>query len=392
MTTVSSAEGLAQPAAAASTRNPAIDRARTFLTIVVLIHHAVIPYTYFGHTDPTKLILFDGIVLANDSYFMAMFFFLSGLFVWPSLQHRKVKGDFTRDRFLRLGVPFIVCALTVIPIAYYSLLPRDSTETFAAFWWRTVSQGPWPSGPIWFTWVLLVFGIVAGAIYWRAPRIVDPINRLSQRAFEHPWRFFIVFVAVTLAVYVPARLYFGPNHWFGLGPIAVQASRVLLYATYFAFGIGVGAASMSRGLVSADGALPRQWVGWSIAALVPYAAMWGLIFVKREVLGNPQQLPQWYELFYGIAFTLFSAAMLFALLAFFLRFKTKGASVLDYMQRDAYGIFLVHYPFVLWISYALFDAPLPAFAKASIVLIGGLALSWITSTALRQLPGAQRVL
>ena len=57
-----------------TTRNMALDRARTFLTIVVLIHHAVIPYTFFGHTDPKQWIGFDAIVLANDSYFMAMFF------------------------------------------------------------------------------------------------------------------------------------------------------------------------------------------------------------------------------------------------------------------------------------------------------------------------------
>ena len=63
-------------------RNLSLDRARTFLTLVVLLHHAVIPYTYFGHTDPKYFFGFDMIVLATDSFFMAMFFFLSGLFAW----------------------------------------------------------------------------------------------------------------------------------------------------------------------------------------------------------------------------------------------------------------------------------------------------------------------
>jgi hypothetical protein len=48
----------------------------------------VIPYTYFGHTDPKSWIGFDMVVLATDSFFMAMFFFLSGLFVWPGLGHK----------------------------------------------------------------------------------------------------------------------------------------------------------------------------------------------------------------------------------------------------------------------------------------------------------------
>lgn len=59
--------------------NAAIDRVRALLMLLVLLHHAVIPYTYFGGTDAEKWIGFDTIVLANDSFFMAMFFFLSGL-------------------------------------------------------------------------------------------------------------------------------------------------------------------------------------------------------------------------------------------------------------------------------------------------------------------------
>src|SRR5881392_3147679 len=106
---VASAESRARPKAKA--RNAALDRARTFLTLVVLLHHSVIPYTYFGHTDPKSWIGFDMIVLATDSFFMAMFFFLSGLFVWPGLGH-KAPTIFLRDRLLRLGLPFAVAALT----------------------------------------------------------------------------------------------------------------------------------------------------------------------------------------------------------------------------------------------------------------------------------------
>ena len=91
----------------------------TFLTLVVLLHHAVIPYTYFGHTDPKSWFGFDFVVTATDSFFMASFFFLSGLFVWPGLGH-KSPGIFLRDRLLRLGLPFAIAAFTVIPIAYYA--------------------------------------------------------------------------------------------------------------------------------------------------------------------------------------------------------------------------------------------------------------------------------
>src|ERR1700710_481616 len=113
MTTISNIMASAETRAApkAKVRNLSLDRARTFLTLVVLLHHAVIPYTYYGHTDPKEFFGFEMIVLATDSFFMAMFFFLSGLFVWPSIA-RKGPLNHLADRLRRLGLPFLFFAVT----------------------------------------------------------------------------------------------------------------------------------------------------------------------------------------------------------------------------------------------------------------------------------------
>src|SRR3954447_20137653 len=267
-------------------RNFALDRTRTFLTLVVLVHHAVIPYTHFGHTDPKSWLGFDAVVLATDSFFMAMFFFLSGLFVWPSLRH-KSPGQFFHDRLLRLGLPFAIAAVTVIPVAYYAIELRQHPATsFAEFWWKMVTIGPWPSGPLWFVWVLLVFDLTASLLYRLWPNLLAPVNRLSLRAFERPGEFFLLLVATTAVLYVPSRLYFGVNHWFEWGPFSVQASRVLLYAAYFYIGAGIGAAIFERGVLSPEGGLSKRLWVWATATLVPYCGLWALIFVKREMLGN----------------------------------------------------------------------------------------------------------
>ena len=376
----------------AKTRNAALDRTRTFLTLVVLLHHAVIPYTYYGHTDPKSWIGFDCVVLATDSFFMAMFFFLSGLFVWPSLA-RKSPQVFLRDRLLRLGLPFAIAALTIIPIAYYAIELRQHPDvSFAAFWWKTVTVGPWPSGPIWFVWVLLAFDLTASLLYRLSSRLLDPINRMSLRGYDRPAEFYLFLVAVTALLYVPARLYFGPSKWFEFGPFSVQASRVLLYAAYFFIGAGVGAAHFNRGVLSADGRLAKSGWGWLIATLVPYCLLWVLIYIKRGILGNPPLLPHWYEASYGVFFVAFSAAILFAILAFFLRFKQSGWSILDPMQNEAYGMFLVHYPIVLWLQYWLFDFDVPAIVKAAVAFALTVALSWAATAALRKIPGATHVL
>ncbi len=393
MTSISHSDAPAQSHAVpkTATRNFALDRARSFLTLVVVLHHAVIPYTHFGHTDGKSWIGFDFVVTATDSFFMAMFFFLSGLFVWPSLSHKSTAVHL-RDRMLRLGLPFAIAAITVIPLAYYAIaLRHDPDLTFAAFWWKTVTVGPWPSGPVWFVWVLLGFDLLATLLHRLSPGLIDPINRLSQQCFEQPARFFLFLLAVTAVVYIPALIYFSPNRWFEFGPFSVQASRILLYAAYFFIGAGVGAAHVNQGVLSGDGRLARSGWGWVAATIVTYCLMWVMIYVKREILGNPDTQPAWYLAIYGLFFVAFSAAILFAILAFFLGSK-RSWNMLDRMQGDAYGMFLVHYPIALWLQYWLFDYDLPAIAKAATVFVLTVILSWAATAVLRKIPGATRVL
>ena len=205
ISTVGHAEARAVPKA--KSRNLSLDRARTFLTLVVLLHHAVIPYTYFGHTDPKSFFGFDMIVLATDSFFMAMFFFLSGLFAWSGIA-RKGPLNYLQDRLLRLGLPFVICAFTVIPLAYYAISLRHHPEIgFSEFWWNMVTKGPWPSGPIWFLWVLFAFDLVACLLYRLSPNLLDPINRLSLHGRRRPAVFFAVMLAVTAAFYIPGLVH-----------------------------------------------------------------------------------------------------------------------------------------------------------------------------------------
>ena len=65
-------------AVATPVRIVALDRARTLITLLVVLHHAVINYTWFGHGDRMRWLGFDLVVLFNDSFFMACMFFISG--------------------------------------------------------------------------------------------------------------------------------------------------------------------------------------------------------------------------------------------------------------------------------------------------------------------------
>jgi Acyltransferase family len=400
MTFISSSMASAQVRAApkAKARNAALDRARTFITLLVLIHHSVIAYTYFGHTDREAFLAFDGVVLFNDSFFMAAMFFLSGLFVWPSLQ-RKGTGWFLRDRCWRLGLPFAVCALILMPIAYYAVELRLHPEvSFTAFWWQTVTVGPWPSGPAWFVWVLLALDVLAAAVYRVAPGLVEAIGRLSLKGYARPGLFVLALLIVSILVYLPAVFYFGASRWFAAGPVAIQASRILLYLLYFLAGVGIGAVPFDRGLLAADGGLARRWPLWLAATIATYACIIGLIYIKHSVLPDVTHQPLWWEIAYALAFVSYSAAQTFNILALFLRFDNEGSSIFDPLRDSAYGIYLIHYVPVLWLQYFLYEfsfspaMQLSAIIKAIIVLVLTLAFSWAATVALRRIPGATHVL
>ena len=49
---------------------------------------------------------------------MALMFFLSGLFVSPSLA-RKGSWTFLSDRLLRIGMPFLLAVFLLMPLAYF---------------------------------------------------------------------------------------------------------------------------------------------------------------------------------------------------------------------------------------------------------------------------------
>lgn len=115
----------------AAGRRVEFDYLRAFVILLVLAHHSVIAYSRFAFLNPENPIAtwspvvdsqrwigFDVLVGLNDTFFMSLLFFISGLFVWPSLA-RKGARKYLVDRLKRLGLPFTVAVPLLIPLAFY---------------------------------------------------------------------------------------------------------------------------------------------------------------------------------------------------------------------------------------------------------------------------------
>src|SRR5712691_10888948 len=74
------------------------------------------------------------------------------------------------------------------------------------------------------------------------------------------------------------------------------------------------------------------------------------------------------------------------MLAMFVRFANRRVRVFDALNDNAYGIYLVHYLFSVWLQFALLGLALIAVIKAAIVFSGTLVLSWGLVAAIRQAP------
>ncbi len=381
----------------AKQHNLALDRLRIFLTLLVVAHHSALAYVRFGHFDPQhylwstapvvdshQWLALDVFVLFNDSFFMALMFFLSGLFVWPSLT-RKGSGQFMKDRVLRLGAPFAAAVFVLMPLAHYpSFRLTGSDVHFGSFWWDTLTIGPWPGGPAWFVWVLLAFDAVAAGVWRLTPSAIVPLRRLAAGTRERPIGSFAILLGLSAIAYSAMALPFGTARWLTFGPFAVQASRVLFYAVYFVFGVAIGAGGIEKSFLSSKGALSRRWVIWVAGGLASFLLLLVLQPLRLEMsAGRP---PVSLQVAYHLVFVICCAALAYGVTAVFLRFGNGRTNALDRLRGEAYGIYLVHYVFAVWLQYALLEASIAGALKAAIVFLLTVTLSWTLIMAIRKLP------
>jgi surface polysaccharide O-acyltransferase-like enzyme len=100
----------------------------------------------------------------------------------------------------------------------------------------------------------------------------------------------------------------------------------------------------------------------------------------------------WWRAAYGTGFAIFSAVMAFTVLATSLRLSRASLWLLDAMQPSAYGIFLFHYMFIIWMQYFVYDPAWPAGVKAAIVFTVTLGGSWLLTVLLRKIPLVARTI
>lgn len=390
-----------------STSSVALSNLRGLVIVIVVAFHSFLaylgslnasvsrfdgpPYQWqaFPIVDNHRWFGFDIFCAWQDVYLMSLMFFLSALFTWPSLV-RKGTGRFLRDRFQRLGVPFVFAILVVVPIAEYPAYRVTALDpSVHAYVQHYLALPFWPNGPMWFLWQLLALTVVAAGLHRFAPHWIENLGRWSSHAGTRPGGYFLALALVSALAYVPLALVFTPWTWASYGPFGVQFSRPLLYAVFYIAGLGIGANGLGRGLLSPEGTLARRWTVWlagAFALFLLWMALTGLGMTEKG--GGPFGL----RAIVGISFALACTSGCLAAMAGCLRFATRRSPVLGSLANNAFGMYLLHYPFVVWLQYALLGVALFAIAKAAIVLGATLLLAWAAALAMSFAPIGSRLI
>ncbi len=391
----------------ASAPNLALNNLRTVAIVIVVAVHAVTAYLWsspvssFRFDDPPyrwqsipivdheRWLGFDLFCALQDIYLICLLFFLSGLFVWQSLE-RKGGQLFLWDRLLRIGLPFALAVGLLMPAAFYPVYRLEAVDpSVAAYWQHWLALPFWPSGPPWFLWVLLAFDAAAAALFHFARAVGDAFGRSIGRIAASPPLFIVAMLTASALAYIPLALIFNPWAWFEIGPISFQLCRPLLYGLYFFAGVGIGAhGSIGQGLLATDGWLARRWRTLLAAAVSSYVLWLGIAGLAARGTGTPSLALDFVQ---ALGFVLSCAAGCLCMLAVFLRFANQRLPLLDALQGNAYGIYLVHYVFVIWLQYALLGTEIFAGVKAVIVFAFSLLLSWASVAAMRRVATAFRI-
>ena len=384
--------------AAALSRDVALDYLKLALVLLMVAHHSCLAYVTFTHSSAARRLapvpvvdaaswrLFDYAQHFNDVFFMSLMFFVSGLFVWPSLRRSGVL-PFIRARLLRLGAPFAIGVVVLMPLAYYASPQMVGSSADYSAYWRAFVVRYWPSGPLWFIWLLLFFDILAAGLFLIWPRNIARVPSAWTR--RHALVAAAAMCGVCAIVYLPGFVAFG-RAWITLlqPPFYFQPSRFSLYLAWFAAGAWLGNGSLERGLLARDGALARNWPWWVLACLVAYGAL--TLFPEEFMAGGAATPPP--GLVMPLLWVVSNVATCFAFLAVFRAVVRTRRPWIDSLSRSAYVIYLVHYVYVLWLQRMLLAADAGAAVKFLLVFVLAVLFSWLTAQVLLAVPWLRTVL
>ncbi|HTX75785.1 MAG TPA: acyltransferase [Terracidiphilus sp.] len=390
MDTLAASSVVAAPTgqAVARPRDLYIDRLRSLMTALVILHHTAITYGAIGgwfwyELKPSAawssqiLIQF---CTTNQAYFMGFFFLLAAYFTPASLE-RKGYGQFIADRFRRLGLPLLAFILILGPFTAALSHWGDTGRFWEVFPYllRHVILIP---GPMWFVEALLIFTLAYCA--WRA---VAGAPLKGARRTPRPFPSTLTLLWTALATGLAALLIRQVSP-VGVVVASFQLAYFAPYILLFAVGIAAWRYDWLRQLEWRNVRV-IVWVAVLAWPLMPAAAIVSNIVYGGK--GNFATGFSWPALVYAFWEPLVAWGFIAAWLLLARKWMNQPSRFWTWVNRRAYAVYIIHPPVLVGVALLLHGWAAPALVKFCLTGMLACAASWLAADPLVRLPGVRRV-
>jgi glucan biosynthesis protein C len=314
---------------------------------------------------------------------MPILFYIAGYFSLPTLR-KGGPAPFVKGKFKRLGIPWLVCILTVcpaLPLVYHYV--RNGLKLTKNYWdlWLEVMknglsldvriipsmnelmmQNLFYQRYMWFLSLLILFFLIFFLLYtwkraWfdRDTRAMEPVSPAISRSLKI---FGAVGLSTTFLSFITVGAMFfltpglsNPEPLFTLGNvIQFRPSRLFLFIIYFGLGVLTFRNRwIERGLFPGHG---RTW-GISFAVLLIL-----FLYARDIMLNGPEHLREGLGgPLYFLFLNFLCLATLGTALALAKRHWNRPTSFDAALASHSYDIYLSHYPFVIAFQLILFSFP-----------------------------------
>lgn len=337
-----------------TTRLSYLDNLKVMLTILVVFHHAALPYSpgsewAYTTSHPEEMMPWIWHFLSvNASFFMGLFFLISGYFVPMSFDRQGMK-TFVLKKLMRLGIPVLVIATLL-----------------------SVLTGQLEVGHLWYVESLLFFCL----IYAVLRHFVSPVG---EGCSSRPTLVGMLIVALIMGVggYFIRQVSPQDNWIWLLGFIHIEPAHYLQYAMMFVLGIL---------------AYRFQWLSRMSNTTGVLSLVIGLAFVVGNYLRDDGPWNGFVWKWFGIYESLLCVFFSFGLLWLFREYVNHSDRFCNWCAQQAYGAYIIHLFVLLFIQNATDSLVMSGIVK--FFLIGTLAtiLSFVLTYLIRLIPGVKRVL
>ena len=369
-----------------------LDNLKVLLIILVIIHHVGQAYgatggSWFYSYPGERVKPLELFFLFNASFFMGLFFFISGYF-FPGSFERHGARKFIAGKFVRFGIPLVFALVLMIPIIeYLKYLKYVNYINFMEFYIRewfgyapdkTVHSHIANFAHFWFIEHLLVYSFLYTVIGTVLKKFISSKSASTVRKARLYTIILYIIILGIITNLMRTVWAFPMDRWIGfLGFIQMEPAHIPQYLSLFILGILAYRWSFLDSIST-----PRNMF-WFLPGL-------GIYVITIAQLFGPGSQNAFFMWEYREA--ILCVGVCIGLLSFFKTYFNRTGRIMQVLSKNTYGTYILHVPVVVALQYAFDPVRAGAFTLFVIVSILSIPGAFLVSFFVRLIPGVKRIL